>query len=65
MQVFEDWIEDGRVAKVDPHHLLFSIWATTQHYADFDVQIEEIAPAKLQDRYAEAESFLLEMYKNS
>ena len=63
VQVFEDWIEDGRVAKVDPHHLLFSIWATTQHYADFDVQIEEIAPAKLQDRYAEAESFLLEMYK--
>jgi len=63
LQVLDGWMQDGRMAQVDPHHLLFSIWATTQHYADFDVQIEEIAPAKLQDRYDEAETFLIEMYK--
>ncbi len=61
--MLEDWMQDGKIAAVDPHHLLFSIWATTQHYADFDVQIEEIAPAKAEDRYAEAEVFLLEMYR--
>jgi hypothetical protein len=29
----------GRIASIDPHHLLFMIWAMTQHYADFSVQI--------------------------
>lgn len=33
------WIAEGRLAPVDPRHLLFSIWATTQHYADFDAQV--------------------------
>lgn len=61
--MLEDWMQDGKIASVDPHHLLFSIWATTQHYADFDVQIEEIAPAKAAHRFAEAEVFLLDMYK--
>ncbi|KIC15790.1 MULTISPECIES: TetR family transcriptional regulator C-terminal domain-containing protein [unclassified Leisingera] len=61
--LLEEWMNDGKIASVDPHHLLFSIWATTQHYADFDVQIAEIAPSKAEDRYVEAEAFLLEMYK--
>lgn len=33
------WIGQGRLAPVDPRHLLFSIWSTTQHYADFDAQV--------------------------
>lgn len=33
------WVDLGLMAKVDPHHLLFSIWAATQTYADFDWQI--------------------------
>ncbi len=36
------WIEAGRLASVDPYHLLFSIWASTQHYADFESQITMI-----------------------
>ena len=32
------------LAKVDPRHLLFSIWATTQHYADFETQINILLP---------------------
>lgn len=63
IMTLEDWMQAGRIAKVDPHHLLFSIWATTQHYADFDVQIKEIAPEKAETRYAEAEVFLLDMYR--
>ena len=38
-EVIRGWIREGRLAKVDPYHLIFSIWATTQHYADFDVQV--------------------------
>ena len=36
------WIGEGRLADVDPHHVLFSIWATTQHYADFTAQIRSL-----------------------
>lgn len=37
--VIQGWINAGKIAPVDPRHLLFSIWATTQHYADFDAQV--------------------------
>lgn len=36
--VIQGWIDEGRLAPVDPHHLITSIWATTQHYADFEAQ---------------------------
>ncbi|MGL4280008.1 MAG: TetR/AcrR family transcriptional regulator [Albidovulum sp.] len=36
------WIDEGRLAPVDPRHLLYMIWATTQHYADFGHQIETL-----------------------
>jgi TetR/AcrR family transcriptional regulator len=37
--VIERWIAEGRIAPVEPHALLYMIWATTQHYADFGHQI--------------------------
>ena len=40
--LIESWASAGRIAPVDAHHLIFSIWATTQHYADFDVQVRAI-----------------------
>ncbi|MGR3467074.1 MAG: TetR family transcriptional regulator C-terminal domain-containing protein [Shimia sp.] len=36
------WCAAGRLAPVDPHHLIMSVWAQTQHYADFAVQIEAV-----------------------
>lgn len=36
------WIDEGLMAKVDPNHLMFSIWAATQTYADFDWQISTV-----------------------
>lgn len=36
------WMDQGKLARVDPYHLIFSIWATTQHYADFDVQVRAV-----------------------
>ncbi len=38
-KVIANWMKKGRLTKTDPYHLIFSIWATTQHYADFDVQV--------------------------
>ena len=38
--VIEEWMQAGKLAPVDPRHLIFSIWATTQHYADFEAQID-------------------------
>ncbi|WP_273792090.1 TetR family transcriptional regulator C-terminal domain-containing protein [Brucella anthropi] len=33
------WIAEKRLAPVDPYHLIFTIWAVTQHYSDFSVQV--------------------------
>ena len=40
--VIRAWAKAGMIAKCDPYHLIFSIWATTQHYADFDVQVKAV-----------------------
>lgn len=37
--VIEGWIRAGKIRPVDPHHLFFVLWASTQHYADHDVQV--------------------------
>jgi len=36
---FQSWIDQGKMDPVDPTHLLFMIWGSTQHYADFGVQV--------------------------
>ena len=40
--ILRSWIADGKLAPVDPVHLIFMIWATTQHYADFEAQIDAV-----------------------
>ena len=40
--VIQAWVDVGRLAPVDPQHLLFMLWATTQHCADFAVQVEAL-----------------------
>ncbi|MDB5552366.1 MAG: TetR family transcriptional regulator [Rhizobium sp.] len=41
-EVIRAWAKAGKIAKCDPYHLIFSIWSTTQHYADFDVQVRAV-----------------------
>ena len=41
-KVLRQWMREGKLAKVDPYHLIFALWATTQHYADFDVQVRTV-----------------------
>ncbi|MES2531847.1 MAG: HTH-type transcriptional regulator RutR [Pseudomonadota bacterium] len=41
-EVVRAWVAAGKLAPVDPHHLIFALWAITQHYADFAVQVQAI-----------------------
>lgn len=38
-EAIQAWIRAGKIAPVDPMHLIFLIWSATQHYADFLPQI--------------------------
>lgn len=40
--VIDGWIAAGRMAPVDSVYLFFTIWAATQTYADFDVQVSAV-----------------------
>ncbi|WP_027133277.1 TetR family transcriptional regulator C-terminal domain-containing protein [Geminicoccus roseus] len=40
--VMRGWIAKGLMSPVDPHHLLFTIWAATQTFADFAPQVEAV-----------------------
>ena len=56
-RVLTGWMDQGRIARVHPVHLIFSIWALTQHYADFDVQVRAVlGPGH--DPFAEAQDYL-------
>ena len=33
------WVEEKRINPVEPSALMYMIWASTQHYADFDYQV--------------------------
>lgn len=37
--VIDEWVRQGKMKPVDPIHLIFLIWSSTQHYADFDAQV--------------------------
>ncbi len=37
--IIQGWIDDGRMDPVNPAHLIFLIWSSTQHYADFETQV--------------------------
>ncbi|MFN4153151.1 MAG: TetR family transcriptional regulator C-terminal domain-containing protein [Paracoccaceae bacterium] len=60
-KVLRQWMDEGRIARLDPVHLVFSIWALTQHYADFDVQVRTVL-GEGHDPYAEAGAFLETLY---
>lgn len=61
--LIQSWIKAGKVAPVDPQHLIFSIWATTQHYADFDVQVQAVLGTAATDRFVVAQTHLDQMFR--
>lgn len=59
--VIRAWSKAGKIADVDPYHLLFLIWAQTQHYADFDVQVRAVLGED--DPFPGAATFLKHMLR--
>jgi len=55
-RVVEHWIAEGRLRPVDPWYLFFTLWASTQHLADFEAQIlaVEAKPALGDDDFERA-----------
>lgn len=39
VDVINTWISQGKIEALNPYHLLFLIWSSTQHYADFNIQV--------------------------
>jgi TetR/AcrR family transcriptional regulator len=44
--VIQGWIDAGQMAPISPRHLLYMLWATTQHYADFGHQVQTLNGGK-------------------
>ncbi|GAA0238124.1 MAG: TetR/AcrR family transcriptional regulator [Marinomonas primoryensis] len=40
VKLVKSWINKGLIDDIDPEHLFFTIWAATQTYADFSIQME-------------------------
>lgn len=56
------WMAEGKLAQMHPAHLIFSIWAVTQHYADFEAQIAVLLPGD-DKRARGADQFVETMFR--
>jgi TetR/AcrR family transcriptional regulator len=63
-EVIRAWVKDGKMAECDPYHLIFAIWSTTQHYADFDVQVRAVLGQEKagEERFEDAARFLEQLF---
>lgn len=63
VQLIRQWISEGKMDPVDPYHLFFVIWSSTQTYADFSTQIELVLDKpKLEEQdFDKASEFLIHL----
>ena len=59
--IIQAWVDAGKLQSLDPHHLIFSIWSQTQHYADFETQISAVLGKH--DFFNEAEAHIDTMFR--
>jgi TetR/AcrR family transcriptional regulator len=62
--VIRQWMREGKLAKADPHHFIFAVWATTQHYADFDAQVRAVLGTDRggEGRFEDAAQFIEQLF---
>ncbi|MDF3478044.1 TetR family transcriptional regulator C-terminal domain-containing protein [Sulfitobacter sp. M53] len=60
--LIQGWVDEKRLPPLDPRHLIFSIWARTQHYADFESQVGLLL-GDADDAYAGAARHLDAMFR--
>ena len=63
-RVLQHWIDQGRLVNAPPLHMLFLIWAATQHYADFAIQVDALTPNVTDQVFADAETTLRKVLLN-
>src|SRR5438552_4586224 len=63
VRIIKTWIAKGQIAAIDPYHLIFSIWAMTQHYADFDIQVRAVLGAD-SEHFADAETTIIRLIQD-
>jgi TetR/AcrR family transcriptional regulator len=62
ISVIEAWIDARKLEKLNPEYLLYHIWSSTQHYADFSSQIIQLRGAKMTDEdFTEATNMLVKL----
>jgi TetR/AcrR family transcriptional regulator len=61
--IIKAWIAQGRIAAIDPYHLIFTIWAMTQHYADFDIQVRAVL-GKNSNHFPDAETTIIRLIQD-
>lgn len=61
-KVIKGWMDSGQINQMDPYHLIFAIWATTQHYADFAVQVRVVLGNDDEDPISTAMTFLGDLF---
>ena len=47
--LLQRWMDEEKLVQIDPHYLIFTIWATTQHFADFDTQVRALTGKGIAD----------------
>lgn len=50
VSVIDGWIAENKIKPVSAIHLIFHIWAVTQHYSDFSNQIEAVSSHTLRNK---------------
>lgn len=60
--VIRDWSRAGKIVRIDPYHLIFAIWSTTQHYADFDPQVRALLGDDGEGRFNDGAAFLKRLF---
>lgn len=62
--VLRGWMREGKIRRADPWHMIFAIWATTQHYADFDIQVRAVLGGNRggEGRFEDAARFLERLF---
>lgn len=62
---FGKWMNEGKIEYHDPKHLLYSIWSTTQYYANCEAKIATLSNTREAPSCVEAENFLIHFFRRS
>ena len=63
-ELIQQWIDEGALVSISPLHLIFFIWSTTQHYADFMPQISALHHDSEDKLFQDAENTLKQLLIN-